>query len=110
MPPDQRLQRVTVNLLGRYMLENRREFPCQVISMSPQGMAVVAPVSGGEGERIVAYVDRVGRLEGAISRVFDHGFAVDFIATTRKREKLAARLAALADHSTVDRPEDRRIG
>ena len=28
-----RFQRVKVNLLGRYMLEDRREFPCQVINM-----------------------------------------------------------------------------
>ncbi|MFZ0374829.1 MAG: PilZ domain-containing protein, partial [Xanthobacteraceae bacterium] len=32
-----RHQRVKVNLLGRYMLPDRREFPCQVINMSPGG-------------------------------------------------------------------------
>ncbi len=30
-----RFQRVRVNLLGRYMLLDKREFPCQVIEMSP---------------------------------------------------------------------------
>jgi hypothetical protein len=30
-----RFQRVKVHLLGRYMLPDRREFPCQVINMSP---------------------------------------------------------------------------
>ena len=40
-----RHQRVKVNLLGRYMLADRREFPCQVINMSPGGIALVAPVS-----------------------------------------------------------------
>ena len=34
-----RFQRVRVNLLGRYMLADRREFPCQVANMSPGGMA-----------------------------------------------------------------------
>ena len=29
-----RHQRVKVNLLGRYMLADRREFPCQVIDVS----------------------------------------------------------------------------
>ena len=41
-----RFQRVRVNLLGRYMLADRREFPCQVVNMSPGGMALIAPVSG----------------------------------------------------------------
>ena len=39
-----RHQRVKVNLLGRYMLADRREFPCQVVNMSPGGMALIAPV------------------------------------------------------------------
>ena len=41
-----RFQRVRVDLLGRYMLPDRREFPCQVVNMSPGGMALIAPVAG----------------------------------------------------------------
>jgi len=52
-----RHQRVRVNLLGRYMLADRREFPCQVINMSPGGMALIAPEIGNVGERVIAYVD-----------------------------------------------------
>ena len=37
-----RFQRVKVHLLGRYMLADRREFPCQVINMSPGGLAMLA--------------------------------------------------------------------
>ena len=59
-----RFQRVRVNLLGRYMLADRREFPCQVVNMSPGGMALIAPVTGAPGERVIAYVDHLGRLEG----------------------------------------------
>ncbi len=49
-----RFQRVQVDLLGRYMLADRREFPCQVVNMSPGGMALVAPVAGNPGERVIA--------------------------------------------------------
>ena len=51
-----RYQRVKVDLLGRYMLEDRREFPCQVVDMSPGGMAVIAPQCGRLGERVVESV------------------------------------------------------
>ena len=67
-----RFQRVRVNLLGRYMLADRREFPCQVSNMSPGGMALIAPVGGQPGERVIAYVDHVGRLEGKIARQFQN--------------------------------------
>src|SRR5690606_10655510 len=67
-----RFQRVDVNLLGRYMLSNRQEYPCQVVDMSPGGMALIAPVSAQVGERVIAYIDHVGRLEGVASRLFEN--------------------------------------
>jgi hypothetical protein len=105
-----RFQRVRVNLLGRYMLADRREFPCQVTDMSPGGMALVAPVTGQVGERVIAYVDHVGRLEGVIARQFQNGFAMTVAATPRKRDKLAAQLTWLANRHILNLPEDRRHG
>ncbi len=105
-----RFQRVRVNLLGRYMLADRREFPCQVVNMSPGGMALIAPVGGAPGERIIAYVDHLGRLEGHVARVFQNGFAMTIAATARKRDKLAAQLTWLANRHILDLPEDRRHG
>lgn len=105
-----RHQRVKVNLLGRYMLADRREFACQVTNMSPGGMAVLAPVSGKVGERVIAYVDHIGRLEGVIARQFENGFAMTVAATIRKRDKLAAQLTWLANRHILNLPEDRRHG
>jgi hypothetical protein len=105
-----RHQRVKVNLLGRYMLADRREFPCQVVNMSPGGIALVAPVSGNPGERVIAYVDHLGRLEGKIARMLDNGFAMTIEATLRKRDKLAAQLTWLANRHILNLPEDRRHG
>src|SRR5262245_5165690 len=105
-----RFQRVRVNLLGRYMLADRREFPFQVTLMSPGGMALIAPVNGQVGERVIAYVDHVGRLEGKVARQFQNGFAMTVGATTRKRDKLAAQLTWLANRHILNLPEDRRHG
>ena len=105
-----RHQRVKVNLLGRYMLADRREFPCQVVDMSPGGMALIAPVTAAQGERIIAYVDHLGRLEGRVARVFQNGFAMTIGATARKRDKLAAQLTWLANRHILGLPEDRRHG
>src|SRR5471030_597566 len=105
-----RHQRVKVNLLGRYMLADRREFPCQVINMSPGGIALIAPVSGQPGERVIAYIDHLGRLEGHVARIFPNGFAMTISATPRKRDKLAAQLTWLANRHILGLPEDRRHG
>src|SRR5438552_13808798 len=103
-----RHQRVRVNLLGRYMLSDRREFPCQVTNMSPGGMALIAPVAGKPGERVIAYVDHVGRLEGVIARQFENGFAMTIAATPRKRDKLAAHLSRLVNRGMLGLAEERR--
>lgn len=105
-----RFQRVRVNLLGRYMLADRREYACQVANMSPGGMALIAPVSGKTGERIIAYIDHLGRLEGTIARLYQNGFAMTFAATPRKRDKLAAQLTWIANRHILNLPEDRRHG
>jgi hypothetical protein len=103
-----RFQRVKVHLLGRYMLADRREFPCQVINMSPGGLAMLAPGIGNVGERVVAYLDHIGRVEGKITRLLDNGFAMTVGATPRKRDKLAAQLTWLANRDILNLPEDRR--
>jgi len=105
-----RFQRVRVNLLGRYMLADRRELPCQVVNISPGGMALIAPVPGEPGERIIAYVDHLGRLEGRVVRAIENGFAMTISATSGKREKLAAQLTWLANRHILGLPEDRRYG
>ena len=103
-----RFQRVKVSLLGRYMLTDRREFPCQVLEMSPGDTVVIAPISGGAGERVIAYIDHLGRIEGDITDVIEGGFKMDIVATPRKRDKMAAQLTWLANKDLLNLPEDRR--
>jgi PilZ domain len=100
--------RVPVALLGRYMLSDRREFACQTIDMSPGGVAIVAPVQGSVGERVVLYLEHVGRIEGEITRLIPEGFALSISATARKRDKIASQLTWLANRQALGLPEDRR--
>jgi hypothetical protein len=103
-----RHQRVNVALLGRFMLSSRQEYPCQTVNMSPGGLALVAPVKGLVGERIVVYLEHVGRIEGQIVRHTDLGVALTIAATSRKRDKLASQLTWLANRQALGLPEDRR--
>ncbi|MCB1421664.1 MAG: PilZ domain-containing protein [Nitratireductor sp.] len=105
---EREFSRVDLTLFGRFMLENRQEYPCQILNMSPGSAALIAPVSGSVGERVIAYVDHVGRLEGKILRLLDGGFAMSVNATERKRDKLAAKLTWLANRHELNLAEDRR--
>jgi hypothetical protein len=103
-----RFQRVKVSVLGRYMLSDRREFPCQVLEMSPGDALLVAPVTGNVGEKIIAYLDHLGRIEGTVTELVDGGFQVEIVASARKRDKMAGQLTWLANKDVLNLPEDRR--
>lgn len=103
-----RYQSVRVSVLGRYMLADKREFPCQVIDMSPGDAKVIAPVSGLPGERVIIYLDHLGRVEGSILELIDGGFHMDLVASPRKRDKISAQLTWLANRDLLNIPEDRR--
>lgn len=101
-------QRVRVKIYGRFMLEDRTEHACQVIDMSPGNVAFRADRIGHPGEKVIAYIDHIGRVEGVVTRTLQDGFAMTVIASDRKKEKLAAQLTWLANKHELDLPEDRR--
>ena len=103
-----KFQRVKVSVLGRYMLADRREFPCQILEMSPGDALVIAPVAGTVAEKVIAYVDHIGRIEGTILNQMEGGFLMDIAASPRKRDKMAAQLTWLANKDILNLPEDRR--
>lgn len=91
-------ERVKVALFGRCLLPNGMELPCQITEISPGDLQMFSAHQPNEGERVIAYVDHLGRLEGDAVRVTEIGFAMEIEASTRKREKLAARIEWLSAH------------
>jgi hypothetical protein len=103
-----RFRRVKLSVLGRYMLEDRREFPCQTLDISPGGVGLVAPVPGEIGSRVIVYLEHIGRIEGSVVRKLENGFAMTIVAPQRKQDKLAAQLTWLVNRQAFGLPEDRR--
>jgi hypothetical protein len=128
VPDKRRHKRLAVALLGRFMRENKQEYPCKLIDISAGGAAIMSPIdvveeptepvaepgeeaAGGLriGERIVAYFDQLGGIEGQVVRGFKGGFAFKIEATKHKREKIAAILTLLANHVDADERRHERI-
>jgi len=108
VPDRRRHRRVAVTVFGRFMREDKQEYPCQVVNMSAGGMSVLAPVVCDDGERIVAYLDNLGRIEGVVVRSFDGGFAVRILASLYKRERIANLLTWLINQDSLGLGEERR--
>jgi len=100
--------RVGVDLEAKCLFEDRREATCRIVDMSVGGAAVEAPAIGDPRERVVAYVDEIGRLEGRIVRRFPGGFAFHWDVSPNRRDKLADRLTWIANRAVLGLTEDRR--
>jgi c-di-GMP-binding flagellar brake protein YcgR len=107
VPDRRRHKRVSVTMLGRFMRENKQEYPCSLLDMSVGGAAIMAPVTVEIGEHVVVYFDHVGGIEGTVVREFDGGFAFKIRATQHRREKLAAQLTWLANRSELGDIQER---
>jgi PilZ domain len=101
-------QRVPVAVAGRYMLQDRQDYACQTTDISPGDLFITCPIKGAVGERVIAYLDHLGRIEGKILRHTPTGVAMSISASSRKRDKLAAQLTWLTNRKSLGLPEDRR--
>jgi hypothetical protein len=95
----QRQSRIIISVPGTYMLADhrnargeRRTYPCRAVSVSPDTIAIAAPVKGRLGERAFVTIDHLGKFKGSIIRQLDGGFVMSIVATDEEREKLAAKI------------------
>ncbi len=107
-PDRRRHKRVILTLLGRFMRANRQEFPCKLVDISVGGASMMSPVEVNLEEKIIAYFDHIGGVEGTVVRCFDGGFAIKFQATQHRREKLAAQLTWLINRDQFPGLDQRR--
>ena len=101
-------QRVKVRLLGQFMRSDRKEFDCESIDASPYGIAFSSDAGVQPNERIVAYLNQIGRVEGRVARIFPGGFAIQMNVPPAKRDKLNSQLTWLANRQSLGLADDRR--
>lgn len=104
VPDLRRYRRVPLSLPGRFMRESREEFTCQLQDISVGGAGIESAIPVQINERIVAYFDVLGGLEGSVTRIYSDGFAIQFKVSAHKREKLVAQIMWLFNRS--DYPEE----
>ena len=76
--------RVDAPLKGRFLTESGDERPCLVVNISVGGALIRAKRLPREGEKVVLYIDQVGRFESRVIRAGESSFAVTY---ERKRDK-----------------------
>lgn len=91
------------------MLENKEEADCTALDMSPGGVRLLTSAQGRVTERVVAYLEHFGRVEGVIVRQTGDGFALKLALPAAKRDRVADLLTWLVNRGD-GAMEDRRHG
>ncbi|WP_296100485.1 PilZ domain-containing protein [uncultured Agrobacterium sp.] len=99
---------VSVGLPGRLMLPNEEEYDCTATEMTAGSARLTCFARPSRNDRIIIYLQHIGRVEGKVTQLTPDGFCIAIAATERKREKLAAQLAWIAKRQSLGLPEDRR--
>ncbi len=106
-----RHRRVDLSLKARVLKADGVEEPCLVVNISAGGALLKAVNPPQAGDRVVVYIDDVGRHEGLVIRSSRHYFAVDYRARKAKTRRVADTLthALNTPHMRLDRRASPRI-
>jgi hypothetical protein len=109
-----RSARTRASIKGRYTLASRRnargerrEFACRTVEISCYDIALMGPIAGPVGERVIAHFDEFGKLEGQIIRLTDDGFVMSLVLTPEQRGRLSAKIHWLEMRKHLNVPDGR---
>jgi hypothetical protein len=107
-PDRRRFRRLELGVHGKMLSARGAELDCRTLDVSPGDARIACPAAPDQGDALVLYLHRLGRVEARVVRRLSEGvFAVTFSATAHKREKLVESLTVLLNPSCpVD--EERR--
>ena len=91
------------------MLEDGSEFRGETVNVSRVGVVIKGAKTGRIGERVIAYIDDLGRIEGVVVRTFGDHFALDFRAGENKMQRLAQKVDWLAARVAEEFREPARV-
>jgi hypothetical protein len=101
-----RFRRLPLAVTGRLMDEAGQEHDCRTADISPGDVRIAAPALPRVGERVVIYLEGIGRVSGKVARKCGEGeVAVIFDFSAHKRERMAEQLTLVINRDLgIDEP------
>jgi len=101
-----RFRRVPIEVNGRLLDPLGREHDCRTADVSPGDVRLAAPILPPVGDKVVIYLEGLGRMSGKVARRCGEGeVAVIFDFSAHKREKLAEQLTIILNKSLGIEPD-----
>jgi hypothetical protein len=109
-----RHRRVSWTVRVRGLTGEGEEFQAMTVDVCAGGLRINLARPMSLGENLVLYIDDIGRVEATVTRVLSEiGYAVEFRAPPRKRDKIADQLTWLINRDRLglsdERDAERRV-
>jgi hypothetical protein len=111
--------RVIVNIAAQFSLSDRRNgrgdrrvFQGRAVFLSARSIGFVSTVTVKVGERVIAQVDHLGKIDGSVVSLLEGGFVVGISVTGQGHNKLVDKIEWLEkhkNHDVTDKRADRRV-
>jgi hypothetical protein len=100
--------RIIVNIPASFSVTSRLGggarpvFACRALNLSTRMVALTSPVKVAKGDKIIATIHHLGKLEGEVTSPLEGGFVMSITATDDEREKLWHKIEWLEQHKNFD--------
>jgi hypothetical protein len=101
--------RIIVNIAAQFSLSDRRNgrgerrvFQCRAVYLSARAIGFVSAVNVKVGERVIAQIDGLGRIEGTVACLLERGFVMGISAGESGCAKLVDKIDWLEKHKNHD--------
>lgn len=88
-------RRVTVPLRVRYLLPDQTEYGGRILNISVGGALIEARPGATQGDKVILYIDELGRFDAEVLRIERDGFACRFIDRRARQKRIADTLTWL---------------
>jgi PilZ domain-containing protein len=85
------------------MLPTSAEYDCHVVDISQVGIALNCAAKPQFGDKIIVYLNDLGRFEGVVVRFISEGFAVETQLPPLQRQRLVERIDWLLQENQENR-------
>ncbi|MGI9374431.1 MAG: PilZ domain-containing protein [Hyphomicrobiales bacterium] len=97
-----------LELSGRYMNANQMEFPCTLDSIDLPDLRINTTGEYEPGERVIVYLEELGRLEGDVREETDEGFVLCVDMNKPRLVKINERLKSLQNRKQGENADELR--
>jgi hypothetical protein len=103
-----RFRRIALDMPARCMWSDSTEFEARMVDLCGGGVSLKTDASFNVGDKIIIYIDEIGRLSGEVNRPTEDGFAARIKLVPQKLDRVVDQLTWVANYKRLGLSDERK--